>query len=296
MAQTLETLARRTTSMRGIRSVVHTMKTLSVINAAPYAQAAKAVGAYHAAVLDGLHAYLIAVGPLPPPRTDAGAQTLIVFGTDHGLCGNYNARLAAHVAEQPAHRVLCVGAQMADALADCHIAAARVFLPAASLDGIGRLATLLTQALDDPGKGGAAVSLAYIAPQEAGGQGPVILPLLPIDEALLGGLSAKPWASRSRPMFTMPQGALFAALIRSHLFATLFQAIAQALMSENAARLALMQQAERSIDDRLEALAAQTRAMRQDEITTELLDVIIGFEALKPKRADVRQAPAPDAP
>jgi F-type H+-transporting ATPase subunit gamma len=38
MPQTLETLGRRTTSMRGIRSVVQTMKTLSVINSAPYEQ------------------------------------------------------------------------------------------------------------------------------------------------------------------------------------------------------------------------------------------------------------------
>ncbi|RBW41287.1 hypothetical protein DS901_17355 [Loktanella sp. D2R18] len=42
-----------------------------------------------------------------------------------------------------------------------------------------------------------------------------------------------------------------------------------------------MQQAEQSVDDRLGALKSDTRAMRQSEITNELLDVIIGFEALK---------------
>ena len=79
------------------------------------------------------------------------------------------------------------------------------------------------------------------------------------------------------------------ALLRNHLFATLFRAIAEALLTENAARLALMQQAERSVDDRLDDLESETRAVRQDEITTELLDVIIGFEALrttKRKKAD----------
>ena len=60
-------------------------------------------------------------------------------------------------------------------------------------------------------------------------------------------------------------------------------------MTENAARLAQMQQAEQSIDDRLEALTAETRSVRQSEITTELLDVIIGFEALKKSRR-----PTPD--
>ncbi len=58
MVQTLETFGCRTTSMRGIRSVVHTMKTPSVINSAPYEQAAKAIEAYHETVLDGLHGFL----------------------------------------------------------------------------------------------------------------------------------------------------------------------------------------------------------------------------------------------
>lgn len=52
-------------------------------------------------------------------------------------------------------------------------------------------------------------------------------------------------------------------------------------MTENAARLARMQQAEQSVEDRLDALRSEANALRQDGITTELLDVIIGFEALK---------------
>jgi F-type H+-transporting ATPase subunit gamma len=56
------------------------------------------------------------------------------------------------------------------------------------------------------------------------------------------------------------------------------------MVTENAARLALMQQAEQSIDDRLEELKAETRTVRQTEITTELLDIIAGFEALSKRR------------
>lgn len=53
------------------------------------------------------------------------------------------------------------------------------------------------------------------------------------------------------------------------------------MVTENAARLARMQQAEQSVEDRLDALRSEANALRQDGITTELLDVIIGFEALK---------------
>ena len=42
-----------------------------------------------------------------------------------------------------------------------------------------------------------------------------------------------------------------------------------------------MQQAEQSVDDRLEQVKAELSSGRQTEITNELMDVIIGFEALK---------------
>lgn len=299
MTQSLEALARRTSSMQGIRSIVHTMKTLSVINAAPYEHAARAIEAYHAAVTTGLHAFLRRTGPLEADPSAVTTKVLIVFGSDHGLCGNYNEALAGNVARHLADRpervtVLCIGAQMADALQDQHIMPAKTFLPPASVDGIGRLANLLIRTLDEircgQGEGSRhglgretddiAVCLAYFMRDGSAGQKPVVLPLLPLDRDLVSGLQAKPWLSRSLPSFTMPPPALLQALIRGHVFAGLFRAAAEALVTENAARLALMQQAEQSVDDRLEALTAQTRAVRQSEITTEILDVIIGFEAL----------------
>lgn len=290
MAQTLEALARRTASMEGIRSVVHTMKTLSVINAAPYEHAASAIAAYHDTVLEGLHAFVSQSGPISLASSDDAAQVMVVFGSDHGLCGNYNEALAEHVARHITGEttVLCVGAQMADALADQGVGAGKAFFPPASVDGVGRLANLLTQKLDtlrqDSRPHDVSVSLAYFARGEAGMQAPEIVALLPLDRSMMADLQAKPWVSRSLPYFSMPPDELFMALMRSHIFASLFRASAEALVTENAARLALMQQAEQSVDDRLEALKSETRAMRQSEITTELLDVIIGFEALKKDR------------
>ena len=81
----------------------------------------------------------------------------------------------------------------------------------------------------------------------------------------------------------MPAMPLLAALLRNHIFASVFQASAEAMVTENAARLALMQQAEQAVDDRLEEVGGQFRRVRQDEITNELMDIIIGFEALKKK-------------
>ena len=184
MAQTLETLTRRTSSMRGIRSVVHTMKTLSVLNAAPYERAAQAIEAYHESVRTGLHAFVLRfglLGSVGPAVASAGTRVMIVFGSDHGLCGNYNEALAQHVAARcftgpgPETMVLCIGAQMADARADARISVDSTLFPAALVDGNGRPANLLTQRLDAIRSAHAraeiSVTLAYVARQAEAGSG-----------------------------------------------------------------------------------------------------------------------------
>lgn len=297
MTQSLEALSRRTTSMQGIRSVVHTMKTLSVINAAPYEHAAHAVGAYHETILDGLHAFFAGI-TVDLPSPDVGKSVCVVFGTDHGLCGNYNEALAAHVKAQIGNAttlILCVGAQMADALIDQALTVDTVFFPPASVDGIGRMANLLTQKLDDIRQGIAprdlAVSLAYFSQGGDTAQQAEFKPLLPLSADLVTRFQTTPWSSRSLPQFTLPPAALFQSLLRGHLFASMFRAAADALVTENAARLALMQQAEHTVDDRLAKLLSETRSVRQNEITTELLDVIIGFEALKKRKPTQKSEP-----
>ena len=72
------------------------------------------------------------------------------------------------------------------------------------------------------------------------------------------------------------------SLIRQHLFAAFYQALAGSLAAENAARLASMQAAENNIEQRLDEFTAQYHRRRQNAITEELLDVTAGFEILKP--------------
>ncbi len=307
MSQSLEALTRHMAGMERIHSVVHTMKTLSVLNAAPYEKAARAIEDYHQTVLDGLHAFFVATGAPDRSPQPLGQRHIVVFGSDHGLCGTYNEGIATHIAEALAglapevSQIDCVGAQMADALRDRGLGPSQAFLPAASVDGLARLANLLTQHIEvrqnASGSRGISVELVYVSRAADGTQSPILVPLLPLSEALVSDLRARPWLSRARPAFAMSPDSLFRALIRAHVFASLFRAAAEAMLAENAARLAVMQQAERSVEDRLDALKFEANTLRQDEITTELLDVIVGFEALgaSDRRRRRKDAKASDA-
>jgi F-type H+-transporting ATPase subunit gamma len=71
-----------------------------------------------------------------------------------------------------------------------------------------------------------------------------------------------------------------AALIRQYLFVQLYRASAESLSSENTSRLFTMQTAEKNIDERISELNNRYNSQRQEAITSELLDVVSGFEVL----------------
>ena len=289
MAQTLESLSRQNDTLTSIRGIVGTMKTLSAINAAPYEHAARSIEAYHQTILQGLAAFAHRAGGITLRAEPVTEHWIVVFGSDHGLCGNYNEALAGvvnqHCQAQALGKphLLAIGTKLHDALVDQGLIPEKVLMPPASADGIGRLAGEIVTRLDAIGQGPSlhrlAVTLAFTQRGEDGQREPVTRRLLPLEPGLLR--PDKRWPSRSLPDYRMAPGPLLASLIRNHLFASVFRASAEAMVTENAARLALMQQAEQSVDDRRDQVQAELRSVRQTEITNELMDVIMGFEALK---------------
>jgi F-type H+-transporting ATPase subunit gamma len=104
--------------------------------------------------------------------------------------------------------------------------------------------------------------------------------ILPFDPERLRGLQDKGWPSRVLPTFTVAPENLLASLVGEYLFISLFQACAESQASEHGSRLAAMQSAERNLDERLDEVKGQFRRLRQEAITSELLDLVAGFEAI----------------
>jgi len=90
----------------------------------------------------------------------------------------------------------------------------------------------------------------------------------------------QPSESRSLPTYSMERPQLLSALIGQFLFSQLYRAYAESLTSENASRLMTMQSAEKNIEERLAELNTEYHGQRQGQITSELLDIVSGVEAL----------------
>ncbi|HEX7126898.1 MAG TPA: F0F1 ATP synthase subunit gamma [Thermodesulfobacteriota bacterium] len=286
---TLEALRRRIDTTESLRSIVRTMKSLSAVSVRQYDQAADALASYARAVELGLRVVLRDRPSRPEPtRRETGATGAVVFGSDHGLCGGFNDAVAAFArasverlgVPREARAWLAAGARAAARLEGFGERIERRLVLPGTAAGLSALVDEILLAVEAwQGRGVSRVLLVHNRRGRGGAASPHLAPLLPVDLRRFQRLAGEPWPSRTRPTYTMDADRLLAALVRQHLFVSIFRAAAESLAAEHAARLSAMQAAERNIEERLEALTAESRRVRQDTITAELLDLVSGFEA-----------------
>ena len=290
--ETLESLRRRIRSAQDLQSVVKTMKSLAAVSIRQYERAAQSLEEYNLVVEKGLHIALrsrpegvVIAQENPPERLGA-----VVFGSDQGMCGQFNERIASFAVAQmdraPIRRrkpsILAVGLRVTARLDDLNQPVERTFVVPNSVAGITEQvqeillrieAWRAEQQIDR-------IVLFFNTQMGAAAYEPQMTSLLPLDLDWLHTLEATPWPSKMLPTLRMEWETVFAALIREHFFVSLYRAFAQSLASENAARLAAMQTAERNIEEKLDEFNARYQRQRQNVITNELLDIVAGFEAL----------------
>ena len=298
--QTTEALKRKIQSAQDLLSVVKTMKALAAVSIRQYQRAVESLNEYNRTVEMGLQITLKKMTrDIPRVKKAAfGRIGAIVFGSDQGLCGQLNALIVNHALDEMKalevpkenRSVICVGSRPADILADSGQGILEILDTPSSTAGITPMVQDITMILEEWRfkKQVEHVYLYYNEYISGANYHPKTLRILPVDQAWLENLRKKKWESRTLPMFTMDWETLFLSLIREYLFVSLYRAFAESLASENASRLAAMQNAEKNIEERLEELFGQFHSQRQMVITEELLDIVAGFEALEGKETKLK--------
>jgi F-type H+-transporting ATPase subunit gamma len=281
----------RIASAIDLQSMARTMKSIAASNIGQYEAAARALDAYYAVVQDSLGLCLRATrGSTQLPIT-TGPAGAIVFGSDQGLVGQFNEAVCAAVhATGRAYQVLWpVGERTAAVLTDGPGTLAPFPLPA-SIDAVTALVGRLLVAVEASGV--THVDVFHHRPDGASGYVALCEHLLPLDAEWQGALMARPWPTNALAQ-VLPRGdATLRACIREYLFVSLFRACALSLASENAARLAAMQRAEKNIGENLQALTLTFHRQRQGAIDDELFDLVAGFEAQQASAARANITPS----
>ncbi|NLX19903.1 MAG: F0F1 ATP synthase subunit gamma [Desulfobulbus sp.] len=291
MSRNLESIRRRISTAEDLYGVVRVMKAMAASSVRQYEAAVDSLAEYSRTIEAGLQ---IALHNRPesigPEDTSARRTTMIVFGSDQGMCGPFNEQVTTFALEQldtlgssgSSTAVLVVGARAAGRLEDAGCTLVRRLPMPSSIAGINPAVHELLLAVEELRFNGGIDRLLVVhhRMEDLGGSRLQALQLLPVDRVWLDRLAARDWKSRSLPTFSMKWRDLFSSLIRQHLFVALYRAFAESLASENTSRLASMQAAERNIQGHLSQLQLDYHQGRQESIQAELLDIVAGFETL----------------
>jgi F-type H+-transporting ATPase subunit gamma len=283
-------------SAQDLLGVVKTMKALAAVSIRQYQRSVESLTDYNRTVEMGLQIVLKDRRGAPEPAARRTRRFgAIVFGTDQGLCGQFNNIVTQHALaeldktefQKEDRFFIVVGMKAADILNDTGQNVFETLSQPGSTAGITAMVQDITLLLEDWRFKRSVENMVLFYNEYLSGATyrPRMLKLLPVDRIWLADLQQRKWDSRTLPMFTMDWERLFRSMIREYLFVSVYRAFANSLASENASRLAAMQNAEKNIEERLEELNVQFHRQRQMTITEELLDIVAGFEVLKASRA-----------
>ena len=214
--------------------------------------------------------------------------SIVVFGSDDGLCGAYNVNifkiLLARLAEyrkdygsQVSVTVYPIGAKMAKAVS--RIAADG--LEVKTLEGVDSktsgdgVKVFLDELIKNFLEGQTdKVDVLYMNFQSAGRQRPRCEQLVPVVQETFADNGV---SESFRPYLFEPDAShIFRSVLPMFLMAVLQEVFTENRASEQAARVMAMQSANDNAKKRLEQLQLEYNKLRQQSITTELLDILGG--------------------
>lgn len=286
MTNTLEQMRHKIAGAEQLESVVRTMKAQAASSITQYENAVLALGDYYRTVELGLICYFGQNKPLVSKTQKPQAITAIVFGSDQGLVGKFNDQLADMVkitldALGEKKIFWAVGQRVCGHLIDAGFSIEKTFDVPGSIGSITPLiGQILNECVDRTAQDdNTKILIFYNRLHASNVYEPACQQLLPLDNAWQNKLAQSDWPGTSLPELIQDHdNPLLSALIREHLFISLYRACAESLASENASRLAAMQRAEKNIETLLGDLKQTSRTLRQKSIDEELFDVIAASE------------------
>lgn len=217
--------------------------------------------------------------------------TIVVLGSDDGLCGAYNVNIVKFLEEQ----IHSLRATHGENLAVTVVPVGRKMVKATARLGTSVTIAPADTGVDSKSDGTAvksfehslrdaflhgdtdAVDIVYMNYHSAGRQVAVIDRLLPLTPEAFATGSATETRAQSRPYIYEPDARhIFESALPMYLMAMVQEIFVENRASEQAARVMAMQAANDNARKLLDQLRLEYNKLRQQSITTELLDIVGG--------------------
>ena len=281
----LKDIRKRITSVRNTQQVTKAMKMVAAAKLRRAQEAAENARTYSDKLTEMLRSLAASTGEDAHPLLRAGSDApahVIVITADRGLCGGYNASIVK-TAEQFLESDLGTGSTISVFGRRGHDHFKRTSFPrisdhfneAVDVASARKLAAEGTERFL-AGESGS-VYVAYTKFQSAISQEPVVERLLPVaaEEAAADGAD-----EATDYVFEPNAGQILGTLLPRYVDTRMYHALPESSASEFGARMTAMDSATNNASDMIDRLTLEMNRARQAGITTELMEIVGGAEAL----------------
>lgn len=295
--ETLDGLKKELISTKDLQSVVSTMKSIAAVNIKKFEKIAFNIVKYQSNVDLGLQAIvsqkpeiikLIDYLELKIEKNTKKRDVVIIIGSNQGLCGRFNDKVVDYYLNNSAtdinSYIISVGERVTTLLEAKKVHIEQSFSIPNSSDSIVNLVydlfSIIEQNLNNLRK-----VLVYFTSHTADSMGNLTKKrIIPLEKSYFEKLKRKKWPTNNIPYWRIDSKKIVSDLVEQYIFSSIYLAISNSMASEQKNRLITLQGAEQNIKDHITELTLRYNQKRQSVITSELIDVVSGANALKKKK------------
>ncbi|HEY7298181.1 MAG TPA: F0F1 ATP synthase subunit gamma [Xanthobacteraceae bacterium] len=283
MPERLSEIAAQIHNVRQLATVVTAMRGIAASRAQKGRALLAGIDAYTAVVSQAIgEALNVLPTASPAPAPAQSKRALILFCAEQGFAGAFSERVfEAAGGDLESAAILLVGTRGAAVASEQGIQPAWSTAMTTRVEGIAAFANGLAEALYGyVAQGAIAVAEIVFSRSVPGGLQVDRHSLLPIDL----GRFARP-VEKEPPLIELAPERLVEQLAAEYVYAQLCEAATHAFVAENDARVSTMMAAKNNTEKKLAALLQRERQLRQEEITTEIIEFAAGAEVLQSSRS-----------
>jgi len=287
----LRQLDRRRKSIRNIRKITRTMELIATARFKRALDRVQNDTAYTEKITE-LVSHLAGAGlgvkhPLLEPREETRSATLLVLTANRGLCGGYNANVQREAvarwrklaSEVPSRSIEVSGKRGIGGLRFRGIDVDRTFTHFEDKPTFDEVDELAGRYLEEYLSGQLdRLDVAYMRFDSASRQTAVCETLLPLGS--LAGADADHTTVRADYEFLPSAESILQEIVPTSFKVKLFKCFLDAAVSEQISRMVAMKSATENADGLIKRISMVYNRARQNRITSDLLDVLGGVEAL----------------
>ena len=296
----LDSLKKDLETTKSLQGIVSTMKSIAAVNIKKYEKVALNLVKYRSNIDLSMQAilgqnpeiidYINYIENTTENDINNRRDLVIIIGSNQGLCGRFNDRVVSFYMDNHENDlngyIITIGDRINMMLNGQHIKINKHFSVPNSMDNVVNLVyDLFTIAEDFLKKNILRKILVYYTSYGSSVSGNMVKSrIAPLERKYFEKLKKTNWPTNNIPFWRIDTKTIISDLVQQYIFASLYHTIVNSMTAEQKNRLITLQGTEENIKNHIVENNLKYNQLRQNIITSELIDVVSGARFLKKKK------------